>query len=94
MLAMDGLNGLWIARLLQRADERARMASRVMGLMVALISLAVAAFGLARWLRADLAAWYAGKELGLGISVIALLALVFLVAQGLPRPVVAPRSAR
>ena len=94
MLAMDGLNGLWIARLLRQADQRARMASRVMGLMVALISLAVAAFGLARWLRADIAAWYAGRELGLGISLIALLALGFLIAQRLPRLFAAPRSAR
>ena len=85
MLVMDGVNGLWIARLLRSADRRARIASRVMGLMVAIISLSVAAFGLARWLHTDIAAWYAGKELGLGVGVIALLALSFLLAQGLAR---------
>ncbi len=91
MLVMDGINGLWIARLLSRADQRARIASRVMGLMVAIISLAVAAFGLARWLHADLAGWYAGKELELGIGVIVLLALSFLSARLLARAPVAAR---
>ena len=85
MLLMDGINGLWIARLLRRADHRALIASRVMGLMVAIISLAVAAFGLARWLRADLAVWYEGKELGIGVAVILLLAISFSIAQGLTR---------
>jgi nickel/cobalt transporter (NiCoT) family protein len=86
MLVMDGVNGLWIARLLRRADQRARMASRVMGLMVALISLGVAALGLLRWLHADLALWYEGREVGLGVAVIALLALSFVTALALARP--------
>ena len=94
MLVMDGINGLWIARLLRRADQRARMASRVMGLLVALISLTVAAFGLARWLQSDVALWYEGKELGLGISVIVVLALAYIVTQGLARPPLAANSAR
>lgn len=93
MLLMDAINGLWIARLLRHADQRARIASRVMGLMVALISLSVAAFGLARWLRTDIATWYEGKELGLGVSVIALLAFGFLVVQGLARPPVVANTA-
>jgi hypothetical protein len=44
-----------------------------MGLMVAAISLSVAGFGLARWLRADISHWYEGKELILGIAVIVVL---------------------
>lgn len=86
MLVMDGVNGLWIARLLRRADHHARIASRVMGLMVALISLSVAAFNVVRWLHADIAAWYEGKELGLGVSVIVLLTVSFVIARGLARP--------
>jgi high-affinity nickel-transport protein len=85
MLLMDGLNGLWIARLLRKADHQARIASRLMGLMVALISLAVAAFGLARWLHTDVSAWYQGKELGLGLCVIVLLSLSFLAGRSLTR---------
>jgi high-affinity nickel-transport protein len=92
MLVMDGINGLWIARLLRSADHRARFASRVMGLMVATISLSVAAFGLARWLRTDIAVWYAGKELVIGVSVIALLTLSFVGARLLTRPLVLARA--
>jgi len=85
MLLADGANGLWIAGMLRRADRRARVASRIMGLMVAAISFAVAGFGLARWLRADISQWYEGKELLLGIAVIALLAASFVVGNRLAR---------
>jgi len=87
MLLLDGANGLWIAGLLRRADHRARIASRVMGIMVAIISLSVAAFGLARYLRADISIWYEGKEIIVGFSVIALLALSFLISHWLTRPI-------
>lgn len=85
MLIADGANGLWIARLLRRADRRARIASRVMGLMVAAISFGVAGFGLVRWLHADLSAWYEGKELAIGMAVVALLAASFVVGNLLAR---------
>jgi high-affinity nickel-transport protein len=81
MLLMDGINGLWIARLLRRADQRARIASRVMGLMVALISLGVAALGLLRWLNVDMALWYQGKEIAIGAAVIVMLGLSFAAGQ-------------
>jgi high-affinity nickel-transport protein len=94
MLVMDGINGLWIARLLRRADQQARIASRVMGLVVALISFSVAGLGLARWLHADLAAWYDGKELAVGASVIALLTLSFVAARSLAPQASTPSSNR
>ena len=64
-----------------------------MGLMVALISLSVAAFGLVRWLRSDVATWYEGKELGLGVGVIVVLTISFIVAQTLARPPVVANTA-
>ena len=85
MLLADGANGLWIARLLNRADQRARIASRVMGLMVAAMSFSVAAFGLARWLRADVSQWYEGKELLVGVGVIGCLVVSFAVGTRLAR---------
>lgn len=85
MLLADGANGLWIARLLSRADQRARIASRIMGLMVAAVSFSVAAFGLARWLRSDVSQWYEGKELLVGVGVIACLAVSFAVGTWLAR---------
>jgi len=47
MLLTDGLNGLWIARLIRRSDDTARIASRVMTLSVSGISLLTAAVGVA-----------------------------------------------
>jgi high-affinity nickel-transport protein len=47
MLATDGLNGLWITRLLRRSDERAVVASRAMGWAVVGVSLFSAGLGLA-----------------------------------------------
>jgi high-affinity nickel-transport protein len=85
MLLADGANGLWIAGLLRRADHRARIASRVMGLMVTAISLSVAAFGLARWLRADVSQWYEGRELVVGVGVIVLLTASFVIGNLLAR---------
>ncbi|MBK7356449.1 nickel transporter [Propionivibrio sp.] len=92
MLLMDGINGLWIARLLRRADRRARIASRVMGLMVTVISLSVALLGFLRWLSSDIATWYQGRELGFGIGLVVLLTLSFVVVQGLTRPSLATNS--
>ena len=85
MLLADGANGLWIARLLSRADHRARIASRLMGLMVAAISFSVAAFGLARWLHTGISHWYEGKELLIGVGVILLLTSSFVLGNWLAR---------
>jgi len=86
MLLADGANGLWLAGLLRRADRRARIASRVMGLTVAAISFVVAGLGLARWLRADVSHWYEGRELLVGIGVAGLLAMSFVVGKWLAAP--------
>ena len=86
MIAADGLNGVWVASLLQKADRRARIASRVMGLAVAALSLGVAALGAARLLRADLDARLEGSELSIGLAVIAAVAASFVLALALSRP--------
>ena len=85
MLLADGANGLWIAGLLRRADHRARIASRIMGLMVAAISFGVAGFGLARWLNADISRWYDGKELLVGVGVIVVVTASFIAGSWLAR---------
>lgn len=80
MIAADGANGLWIASLLRNADRRARIASRVMGLAVAGLSLGVAALGAAKLLLPGVDAWTEGRELALGFSVIAAVAASFVLA--------------
>src|SRR5262249_453369 len=85
MMVADGLNGLWVARLLRAADRRALIASRMMSLAVGLLSLALAALGLARYLRPELAA--ASEHAGIlpGVVVIALLLASYAIALRLAR---------
>jgi nickel/cobalt transporter (NiCoT) family protein len=85
MLLTDGINGLWIARLIARADQVALLASRVMGLVVAGISLLVAAFGLAKMLSPAIDAWSEGKELAFGFALVGVIAASYFVALRLTR---------
>lgn len=85
MLLTDGINGAWIARLMARADQAALVASRVMGLVVAGVSLLVAAFGLARLAWPAVDAWSEGKELAFGLALVAIVALSFVMAVRLTR---------
>ncbi len=85
MLLTDGINGLWIARLIARADQVALVASRVMGLVVSGISLLVAAFGAAKLLSPAVDAWSEGKELVFGGARVAVIAISFILAVRLTR---------
>ncbi len=85
MLLTDGINGLWIARLIARADQVALIASRVMGLVVSGVSLLVAAFGAAKMLSPAVDAWSEGKELIFGFTLVAIIAVSFVVAVRLTR---------
>jgi high-affinity nickel-transport protein len=85
MLLTDGLNGLWIARLIARADQVALVASRVMGLVVSGISLLVAAFGAAKLLSPAVDTWSDGKELVFGALLVGVIALSFVMAVRLTR---------
>ena len=49
MLAVDALNGVWIARILRRADRGARIASRAMGLGVGGFSIGAATLAAAQY---------------------------------------------
>jgi high-affinity nickel-transport protein len=77
MMAADGANGIWLASLLRNADRRARVATRIMGLAVAGLSLAVAALGAAKLLWPGVDAWTEGRELAIGLGVIGLVAASF-----------------
>ncbi len=77
MLVTDGLNGLWISKVLSRADRLAAIASRVMGLTVALLSLAVAGLGLAKFCSPTLGGWMQGLEMQTGLAVFATICIAF-----------------
>lgn len=85
MVVVDGANGLWIARLLRRSDAVALVASRVMGVAVASVSLLVAALGVVRQLWPTADAWAEGKELATGAAVIAFVLAAFVFGQWLAR---------
>jgi high-affinity nickel-transport protein len=72
MLVTDGINGLWISRLLRRGGSTARIASRAMGTAVGLASLLVAALGIARMASGTAGEWLDERELLLGVLVIAI----------------------
>jgi len=75
MIATDELNGLWVSRLVQRADARAVAASRLMSVAIGFTSLAIAALAAARqfWpgLDASVEAWGLALSAGVVITVAA-----------------------
>lgn len=85
MLVTDGVNGLWISRLIARADQIACIASRVMSLAVSAVSLLVAGFGAAKLASSTVDQWSDGKELVFGAIVVAVIATSFLAAVALAR---------
>lgn len=88
MLVTDGINGLWISRLIARADQIAVIASRVMSLAVSGVSLLVAGFGAAKLALPAVDAWSDGKEVLFGAVVIGAIAASYALARRL-----APRRA-
>jgi len=80
MLVTDGINGLWISRLIARADQLACIASRVMSLAVSAVSLLVAALGAAKLASPSFDQWTEGRELVFGAFVVAAIATSFVAA--------------
>lgn len=80
MLLVDGVNGVWISALIRRADRTAVVASRVMALAIAAISLAVGMFTVAKLLLPGLDAWAESRELFFGAMVVMVATASFLAA--------------
>ncbi|MDB5776837.1 MAG: Nickel/cobalt efflux system [Herbaspirillum sp.] len=87
MMVSDGLNGFWVARLLSKSDQRSLIASRVMGLVIGFLSLAIAAMGLAKYFSPMLSDMLDNAGLLMGAGVIAILLFSFFLAMRLSRPV-------
>jgi nickel/cobalt transporter (NiCoT) family protein len=69
MLAVDGANGVFLAKLVRNADRTAAVASRVMALAVGALSMSIGLFTLAKLALPRVDAWAEGRELQLGASV-------------------------
>lgn len=80
MVATDTLNGLWVSRLLRRADARAAAASRLMSLAIGLVALGIAATGAARQAAPSLDEGLREGSLVLGAAVIVILAAAYSIA--------------
>jgi nickel/cobalt transporter (NiCoT) family protein len=70
MLVVDGVNGVWISRLIRRADRTAVVASRVMALTIAGLSLAVGLFTIVKVFVPAVDAWTEGREWLVGSTVV------------------------
>ena len=93
MLVTDGINGLWISKLIARADQIAIIASRVMSVAVSSVSLLVAGFGAAKLAMPAIDAWSDGKEIAFGAIVCTVILGSYLLARVLAARDVAARLA-
>lgn len=80
MMAADGLNGLWVARMLARADRRALIASRVMSLVIGMLGLSIAGLGLARYFAPSVGEIVAASGATVALAIFALILGSFVVA--------------
>ncbi len=80
MMTADGLNGLWVARMLGKADRRALVASRIMSLMIGALSITFAGLGVARYFSQDIGAAIEGAGVYVSLMIVALLLASFWVA--------------
>jgi high-affinity nickel-transport protein len=92
MLVVDGINGAWLSKLIRRADRRAVVASRVMALAVAGLSLAVGLFTVAKLVLPGVDAWAEGRELWFGGAVVAGVLVAFSVGMLVARREAAVRA--
>lgn len=85
MIVTDGLNGWWVARLIQRPGAGAASASRVMCVAISAISLGIAALGAAAQLSPGVAGWAEAHSALLALAVLALVGTSFMVGLALAR---------
>lgn len=85
MMITDGINGLWVARLLRQSDQRALVASRVMGLSIAFLSLAIAALGITKYFSPGFSEALEDKSLWMGIGTVGILMISFALSVRLSR---------
>jgi hypothetical protein len=80
MVTTDTLNGLAMSTLIRRADRRAAIASRIMSLVVAALSLAIAGLAMARLYSPDMDESLENLGPTLGVGVVAIMIAAFALA--------------
>ena len=89
MLITDGINGLFIAKLIKRSDRSARVASRVMALAISGVSILVAVVSILGETSSNFDEWRSGKEIWLGGLIVAIMVASYFVGQRLSKPYLA-----
>ena len=87
MVTTDTVNGLWVARLLRRADARAAAASRVMTLAVGTVALVIAVLAALRHAIPALDAGLEGWSVAFSFAVVAVVLGAYAAATRLAPPV-------
>lgn len=87
MMLTDGVNGLWVARLLRETSQRALIASRVMGLSIGFLSIAIACLGIGKYFAPEFFSVIEDAALWMGCGIILILLGSFMLALRLSRPV-------
>jgi len=85
MIVTDGVNGWWVARLIQRPGAGAARASRVMCVAISGISLGTAALGAAAQLSPEVAGWAEGHSELLALAIVGIVAASFVAGLALAR---------
>jgi len=86
MLFTDGVNGLWISRLIHKADATACHVSRIMTIVVGSASLGVAMLIALKFFVPQVDIWVENKELFLGLVVVVIIAGSYLIPMKLFKP--------
>ena len=92
MMVADGLNGLWIGRLIQRADARAVAISRTMSFVIGALSIAIAMLGIVKYFSPQAVAFLDGASLFIGLVLAIGIPLFFTLALRSASKVVASQS--
>ena len=79
MLAVDAINGVWISRLIRRADRAAAIASRIMALTVSGLSLAIGLLTLVKLAIPAAHSWTEDRDLFVSGAVLAVVLAAFCV---------------
>jgi high-affinity nickel-transport protein len=90
MVTTDSLNGFYMSKLIYRADRRAAVASRIMSVAVAVLSIVIAGLGFARlhWPAVDAKLESFGFALGVAVvlAMVAAYAFAMRAARAAPAP--------
>ena len=92
MMVADGLNGLWIGRLIERADAQAIAVSRTMSFVIGALSVAIAVLGMVKYFSPAAAAYIDSAGLLIGIVLAVCIPAFFAMALRAANKVVAGQS--